>query len=341
MGHRESALETLNMTTQQLHTAYHGKRVFLTGHTGFKGKWLHAWLEHIGAHVTGYSLPNDICDPDTLERAMLKCDPDFVFHLAAQTIVGVGYSDPYLTYETNVNGTINVLNALRFIHHPCAAVIVTTDKVYENNGIGRPFSEADPLGGYDPYSSSKASAELAVSSWRRSFFTRRPGEIRIATARAGNVIGGGDTGTGRIVPDCLKAITQDKPLFLRMPLAIRPWQHVLDVLHGYLILGSKLMDGSTQQEPYNFGPPEENCISVFELCRMLAEHAKKTPAINFEKNQSFHEEPVIRLNSNRAIGSLGWRTKLTLSQSVKLTVDFSYGASHGNMPKQIAHYESI
>jgi len=238
---------------------YAGKKVFVTGHTGFKGSWLCEWLLGLGAEVTGYSLRpptqpalfeqialagrlkhiiGDIRDLPGLSRALKEAQPEFVFHLAAQPIVRDSYISPVQTFEVNLMGTVHVLEALRSVSHPCAAVLVTTDKCYENKEWAYGYREDAPLGGHDPYSASKAAAEVAISSYRRSFFQSHP--VSVASARAGNVIGGGDWAVDRIVPDCIRALEKKQPIPVRNPRATRPWQHVLEPLSGYLWLGACL-----------------------------------------------------------------------------------------------------
>jgi len=246
-----------------LHTLYTGKTVWLSGHTGFKGGWMAAWLLELGAKVHGFALPPsttpslfeqlclkerlhhepaDLRDAAAVERSIQGAKPDFVFHLAAQAIVRTSFEQPVGTYMTNVIGTIHVLEALRKLEKPCSAVFVTTDKCYENRESLYGYREEDPLGGFDPYSSSKASAELAISSWRRSFFLHHP--VRISSARAGNVIGGGDWAKDRIVPDCIRALQSGEPIPVRNKVSTRPWQHVLDPIGGYLWLAAMLSQPS-------------------------------------------------------------------------------------------------
>jgi CDP-glucose 4,6-dehydratase len=254
-----------------------GKQIFVTGHTGFKGAWLAEWLLSLGAKVHGFALSpptepalfdqlglrdrlhhelGDVCDAAAVSRSLLAAQPDFVFHLAAQSLVSPSYAQPIETYSTNVMGTVHVLDALRALKKPCAAVFITTDKCYENREWLYGYREDDPLGGYDPYSSSKAAAEIAIASYRRSFFQNHP--VKIASARAGNVIGGGDWAKDRIVPDCIRALQQGQPISVRNPRATRPWQHVLEPLSGYLWLAACLMKDHRPQTT-DLRPPTADC----------------------------------------------------------------------------------
>jgi len=262
---------------------FRGRRVLVTGHTGFKGSWLSLWLRELGADVTGYalaaddpsmfralelqsicdSIENDIRDADALTDVIDRVRPDFVFHLAAQSLVLASYDDPLATIQTNVIGTANVLDALRRIGHPCTAIIVTSDKCYENREWVYAYRENEPMGGHDVYSMSKGAAELVVASYRRSFFD--DAKIRVASARAGNVIGGGDWAENRIVPDAIRALSSSQPIDVRNPHAIRPWQHVLDPLGGYLLLASRLANDAQCADAWNFGPVAEDTRTVEEL----------------------------------------------------------------------------
>ena len=253
--------------------AYRDKVVWLSGHTGFKGAWLATWLLRLGARVHGFSLPadelslfnqlglesrlgheiGDVRDIEAVKESITRVRPDFVFHLAAQALVRRSYEEPLLTYATNIMGTAHVLEALCLLNKPCAAVFVTTDKCYENRETDHAYVEEDHLGGYDPYSSSKAAAEIVISAYRRSFFGKSP--VRIASARAGNVIGGGDWALDRIVPDCIRHLQKGEPIPIRNPGATRPWQHVLEPLSGYLWLAAELWRGNTEAATaFNFGP---------------------------------------------------------------------------------------
>ncbi len=307
---------------------YRGKHVFLTGHTGFKGSWLAEWLVQLGARVSGYSLPPpttpslfeqlglasrierhvlaDIRDQTRLTEALVESRPDFVFHLAAQPLVRESYRTPIDTYTTNVLGTLHVLEALRRVTHPCAAVLVTTDKCYENREDARAYSEHDPLGGHDPYSSSKAAMEIAVSSWRRSFFHNHP--VRLATARAGNVIGGGDWAADRIVPDCIRALQRGKPISVRNPRAVRPWQHVLEPLGGYLWLAARLAAPTADPQfasAFNFGPADESSRSVREVVEALLQEWPGSWS-DASAPGAVHEASLLQLSIAKARETLSW-----------------------------------
>ena len=310
--------------------AYKGKRVWLSGHTGFKGAWLAEWLLSLGAHVHGYALPPDsaqplfgglslcprlesefadIRDAATVRRSIADYQPDFIFHLAAQPLVRLSYEIPLETMATNVMGTAHVLEALRDLRKPCAAVMVTSDKCYENLETGHPHTEADPMGGRDPYSASKGMAELAVASYQRSFFTAEH-PVRVASARAGNVIGGGDLAADRIVPDIIRARTAGLALAIRNPSATRPWQHVLEPLSGYLWIGACLASPSRARVPaevasgFNFGPDSEAVRTVGEL---VAGFARAWPDLRIETGPPGpHEAAKLSLSIAKAERVLGW-----------------------------------
>jgi CDP-glucose 4,6-dehydratase len=318
--------------------AFRDREVWVTGHTGFKGSWLCGWLLSLGARVHGYALPpptnpalfeqlaltgrlhheiGDVRDAGAVRRSLLAVQPDFVFHLAAQALVLKSYQDPAETYATNVMGTVHVLDALRDLTRPCAAVFVTTDKCYENRETGRAYREDDPLGGHDPYSSSKAAAEIAIAAYRRSFF--RDHRVRIASARAGNVIGGGDWACDRIVPDCVRALASGTPIAVRNPAATRPWQHVLEPLSGYLWLAACLSPGRTVRPTgrrtaaasdlataFNFGPSDDANRTVAEL---VVEFLAHWPGGRWEDRsdpQAAHEAGTLRLSIRKAHRLLGW-----------------------------------
>jgi CDP-glucose 4,6-dehydratase len=318
-------------------SVWHNKKVFLTGHTGFKGAWLALWLTQLGAQVRGFALdpttnPNlcdtlhlkdqiddirgDIRAPRALDEAMVAFAPEIVFHLAAQPLVRLSYSDPITTYETNVIGTARVLNAVRRIGSVRAVVSVTTDKCYENKEWLWPYRESDPLGGYDPYSSSKACAEIVTAAFRSSYFpTERIADHRvaIATARAGNVIGGGDWSTDRLLPDLVRGFLSGAPVAIRRPRAIRPWQHVLEPLHGYLLLAEKLLTGDAKYcRAYNFGPSEGDARPV----QWIADHMAATwgdgASWILDEEPGVHEAGLLRLDVSLARGDLAWTPRLTL-----------------------------
>lgn len=357
-----------------LHQLFNGKKIFLTGHTGFKGAWLTLWLIRMGARVSGYSLESeirpglleqfgvleslhshtiaDIRDRETLKQALLATNPDFVFHLAAQPLVRRSYREPTETFMTNVMGTISLLEAMRELEKPCIGIFITTDKCYENQENGRNYAETDALGGHDPYSSSKACAELAIASWRRSFFqTGYP--VTIASARAGNVIGGGDWAEDRIIPDAMRSLREGKPVQVRNPHAVRPWQHVLEPLHGYLRLAQCLAKVALEDTSalnsfcgaYNFGPNNEASRSVQDL---IIETLKHWPGSweDLSQTNSVHEASLLHLDSQKAETLLGWRTVWGFSESVARTVQWYRNAIYKNVSlyeftlKQIREFES-
>ena len=275
---------------------YKNKKVLITGHTGFKGSWLTLWLKSLGADVLGYSLEpetnpsmyeeleiygkcknvfGNILDEKLLNEAFKEFQPDIVFHLAAQPLVRLSYKEPILTYKTNVIGTLNVLESARNCNSVKAFVNVTTDKCYENNEIRIGYKEDDPMGGYDMYSSSKGCVEIMSSSYRRSFL-QEEGSMAMATARAGNVIGGGDWAVDRLIPDCIRGINSDKNIEIRNPIAIRPWQFVLEPLSGYLLLGQKLLEeGKNFAQGFNFGPKEDSVLTVADVAQKVVQYYGK------------------------------------------------------------------
>lgn len=318
---------------------YAGRRVLLTGHTGFKGSWLALWLERLGAQVHGLALapatsPNhwgmlaldldqtiaDIREYGVLVETMRRARPEIVFHLAAWPLVRASYADPLATWATNVMGTAHVLQACREVGGVQAAVIVTTDKCYENHETPRAYTETDPLGGHDPYSASKAGAELVAQSYRRSFFGS--GTPLVATARAGNVIGGGDWSDDRIVPDAARAVAAGAHLEIRSPGAVRPWQHVLDSLSGYLTLGQQLLQARrTAAAAWNFGPREQDSCSVEDLLQGLRHH---WPQLHWRlsRQPQPHEAKLLRLDIAKAEAELGWRPVWGLQQAIAATADW-------------------
>jgi CDP-glucose 4,6-dehydratase len=331
--------------------AYAGRRVFLTGHTGFKGSWLALWLTRLGAVVRGYALPpdtepalwdllglaergvedvrGDIRDLEGLRGALAEFEPDIVFHLAAQALVLEGYADPVGTYDTNVMGTVNVLEAVRSTPSARAVVIVTSDKCYENREIpGYAYLETDPMGGFDPYSSSKGAAELVTAAYRRSFFSA-PGSARVASVRAGNVIGGGDWAADRLIPDAVRAVAAGGPVVVRNPDAVRPWQHVLDPLSGYLLLGSRLLaeDGGAFTEAFNFGPPRESAVPVSRVMDLFTESWPGASWVSPPRGDAPHEATFLMLDWAHARDRLGWAPRWTLEQAVARTAEWYQGTS--------------
>lgn len=335
------------MAETLLHRFYRNKRVWVSGHTGFKGSWLTHWLVDLGAEVHGFSQPppttpslfealqpatricheiGDVRDADAVKRSILDFQPDHVFHLAALPIVRTSYEQPVETYRTNLFGSIHVLEALRSLEKPCAAVMITTDKVYENREWLWGYREEESLGGFDPYSSSKASAELAIASWRSSFFQNHP--VRVASARAGNVIGGGDWARDRIVPDCMRALQSGEVFAVRNKVATRPWQHVLEPLSGYLWLGAVLSDPSLRPFPeelyssaFNLGPQLESNRTVAEL---VAEAFKHWPGKwrDASDPNAVHEAKLLNLATDKAHHLLNWWPTWNFQQAIAATVQW-------------------
>lgn len=333
------------MTFEELKSVYEGKKVFLTGHTGFKGTWMTLILKQLGAIVKGYSLPpvehnalyhqvraelycesviGDIRNREKLHREIDKFQPDFIFHMAAQALVIDSYINPVETFQTNVMGTVHVLDALRELKNPCKSIMITTDKVYENQEREAPYKENEPLGGYDPYSNSKACCELAISSYRLSFFNPEQYDehkMSIASVRSGNVIGGGDWSENRILPDIARALIADEIILVRNPDSVRPWQHVLDPLHGYLVLGAKMTaDPVKYAQAYNFGPVPEERMNVKEL---VEEAINVWGGGNYDISgnpNKLHEAGLLRLNIDKAKAELNWLPKFTAQQAVSQTI---------------------
>lgn len=328
---------------------FEGKRVLITGHTGFKGSWLAIWLHRLGAEVYGVALDPgtpqdnfvlsgigsrikediraDIRDRKAMEDIFRRCRPEIVFHLAAQPLVRLSYDIPAETYDTNVMGTVNVMEAIRAAGSVRVAVMITTDKCYENREQARGYKEDDPMGGYDPYSSSKGAAEIAIASWRRSFFNPEKFGIThstaIASARAGNVIGGGDWATDRILPDCIRALEAGKPIPIRNPKAVRPWQHVLEPLGGYLLLAEKMWEHPAEFcEGWNFGPDEKSICTVREVAEKVVEHYGSGSLEIASDSNAPHEAQLLTLDITKAGERLGWKPRLSIDRCIGMTVDW-------------------
>lgn len=317
-----------------------GKRVFVTGHTGFKGSWLTSLLTQAKAEVTGYSLPatpekchfnllelagdinhieGDVRDRSKLEKAIADCKPEIIFHLAAQPIVRTSYEDPVATFETNVMGGWNLLEAVRQSDGIRALVFITSDKCYENVNWVWGYRETDQLGGHDPYSASKGAAEVVFSSYMRSFFEQRE-ELGTATVRAGNVIGGGDWADARIVPDCVRAIAANEPIVLRYPSATRPWQHVLEPLSGYLTTAIKLLEDPKKfSGAWNFGPHAGDVSTVLDLAEAMVKHLGKGEIIAETPPANQYEAQLLQLNCDKAQQLMGWKPRWSAAEAIEAT----------------------
>jgi CDP-glucose 4,6-dehydratase len=350
-----------------LRQVYNGKRVFLTGHTGFKGSWLLQILHSLGANVKGYSLAPeksndlynqiggdklcyssviaDISDKQKLQTELVRFEPDFVFHLAAQPLVRRGYDMPSYTFMVNAQGTAHVLDAMRNLKQPCTGVMITTDKVYDNPERGLPFAEDDKLGGYDPYSASKASAEIVIDSYRRSFFNPAKYDTHktsIAAARAGNVIGGGDYSDDRIVCDIVRAISFGETVGLRNPQSVRPWQHVLEPLGAYLLLGAKMTEDPVRYSTaYNFGPNPDEMLTVEDLVKIFIDHYGAGDYKDVSDSSALHEAKLLLLNSNKAMADLGWQPMMDGRTAIQWTAAWyadRHRPAHEKCMAQIADY---
>ena len=326
---------------------YHGKRILITGHTGFKGGWLSLWLQNLGADVLGYSLPPpttpnlftvagvqdkinsiiaDIRDKEALFKAFNRHKPEIVFHLAAQSLVRPSYSDPVETYETNVMGTVNVLEACRLNPSVHAMVNVTSDKCYENIGKKEGYVENDKMGGSDPYSASKGCSELIAQSYLQSFFNPdnyATHGVAMASARAGNVIGGGDWGVDRLIPDCIKAFNEKKKIMIRYPNATRPWQHVLEPLYGYLLLAQHLYEGGGHYTGgWNFGSDDENSKQVHWIVDKMVELWGENSSWTTHEGPHLKEANTLTLDCSKAKKQLHWESKYNLETALKNTIDW-------------------
>jgi len=345
-----------------------GRRVLITGHTGFKGGWLAAWAKRLGALPSGFALAptgqqnlceaagierqvagrrGDIRDAAALEGALREARPEIVLHLAAQSLVRPSYADPVVTFATNVMGTVNLLQAVRATPSVRAVIVVTSDKCYENREDGRAYGEDDPLGGHDPYSASKACAEIVTSAWRRSFLGTGDRPVALASVRAGNVIGGGDWSEDRLVPDFVRAMTSGTGFEIRNPTATRPWQHVLEPISGYLTLAEKLCaEGAGVAEAWNFGPDPADCRPVSYLAERMTGLWSNGAGWSPQPGRHPHEAHFLMVDSTKARARLGWRPRLGLDRALDWTVDWYRRAQGGEdawalMEEQIRRYERL
>lgn len=328
---------------------YKGKRVLVTGHTGFKGSWLSIWLHELGAEVIGVGLDPytdkdnfvlseiggkmkadiraDIRDGEKMKQIFAEFQPEIVFHLAAQPLVRLSYEIPVETYETNVMGTINVMEAIRSTESVKVGVMITTDKCYENKEQLEGYIETDSFGGYDPYSSSKGACEIAIQSWRRSFFNPadfgKKHHVSLASVRAGNVIGGGDWSKDRIIPDCIRALETTKVIDIRSPKAVRPWEHVLEPLSGYMLLAQKMWNDPTGFcEGWNFGPEADSVLTVWEVASAIISNFGYGELRDVSNPDALHEANLLMLNINKAKNRLGWKPRLNAKECAVLTSDW-------------------
>lgn len=348
-------------------SAWAGRRVLVTGHTGFKGSWLSLWLHQMGAEVTGFALPpptepslfgaariselithveGDVRDAAMLHRTVEACAPEVIFHLAAQPLVRLSYREPVETYATNVMGTVHLLDAARQVKGVKAILCVTSDKCYENREWIWPYRETDRMGGHDPYSNSKGCAELVVSAWRDSFFAK-DGPL-LASARAGNVIGGGDWADDRLIPDLIRAMSSHVAPLIRSPESVRPWQHVLEALHGYILLAEQLLAGErAYTEGWNFGPSDEDARPVSWIVeRLQAAWGSGGDKMLADTGPKPHEATLLRLDSSKARSRLGWRPRLPLDAALRWISEWHQAVAAGGDARtvtmdQIARFIAI
>jgi len=358
--------------TPPLNDFYKGKKVFVTGHTGFKGAWLVYALHKAGAVIQGYALEPgmglslygqiedtvhiqsviaDINDDQKLEAELLSFQPDYVFHLAAQSLVRRSYREPLNTFSTNVIGTANLLNALTKLEKPCAIILITTDKVYENQEWHYPYRETDRLGGYDPYSASKACAELVIDSFRQSFFNPSKFDSHkkaIASVRAGNVIGGGDWSEDRLIPDIIRALAEDSPVIIRNPSAVRPWQHVLEPVFGYLRMGQLLAaEPARFGGAWNLGPANTDNLPVSDIVQQAIDIWGKGTIDLQTDPHAVHEAGLLKLDISKAINLLGWKPRMDTSQAIERTINWyrsfyeKKGTAAELLEADVLYYQSL
>lgn len=351
--------------------AYQGKKVFITGHTGFKGSWLCLWLHALGAEVTGYalgpptdpslfeiarigelitSIHGDVRDLGGLQRAMAKAEPEIIIHMAAQPLVRDSYTEPRETYEINVMGTVNLLEAVRSCLGVKAVINVTTDKCYENREWVWGYRENEPMGGYDPYSNSKACSELVTVAYRNSFFNPEKYTehgVAVASVRSGNVIGGGDWAMDRLLPDCVRAVLQSEPIIIRSPQAIRPWQHVLEPLAGYLMLARALYEqGPRYAEGWNFGPDDKDAKTVEWIVKQFCDAWGEGIAYHLDSGDHPHEAHYLKLDCSKAKSELGWWPQGDLEKAINAIIDWTRAYRDGQDMRafclgQIKEYEDV
>jgi len=362
---KKTSKKTLNYLKE-----FRNKTVLVTGHTGFKGSWLTSWLTLLGSKVIGLSInipsyPShfkalklekkiihkkvDVRNLKLMKNIFKKYQPDYIFHLAAQALVKKSYSEPIYTWQTNTVGTLNILESLKEVKKKCSVVIITSDKSYRNLEIKRGYVENDILGGSDPYSASKASAELAIQSYINSFFSSKKTKIKIGIARAGNVVGGGDWSSDRLIPDCVKSWAKNKKVLIRNPKSTRPWQHVLEAVNGYLLLAYSLTKNKKLHgEAFNFGPNHKKNYSVIFLVNIMKKFWKKVSWKVIKKNKiRFHESNLLKLNCNKAKSKLKWKSILSFSETIKMVArwyKFYYTKSKNVYEitiNQIKEYENL
>lgn len=348
---------------------FYKKKVLITGHTGFKGSWLTCWLLKYKANIVGISkdVPTnpshykslglkrsikeyffDIENKNKIEKIIKIEKPDFIFHLAAQAIVSKSFNDPYTTWKSNTFGILNILETLRFVKKKTYVVLITSDKSYKNVEVNRGYKEEDILGGDDPYSASKGSAEILINSYIKSFFNKKKTNIFIATARAGNVIGGGDWSKDRLIPDCVKTCSKNKKLLIRNPNSTRPWQHVLEVIFGYMTLMNSIKKNiKFHGEVFNFGPAYNDRLKVIEVIKLMKTHWPKIKWKTSLQKSNFYESKLLFLNSNKAKKNFSWNCILNSKESIKLTSEWYKDFYSKDMKKskttikQIEKYEKI
>jgi CDP-glucose 4,6-dehydratase len=346
-----------------------GKKVFITGHTGFKGSWLALWLNKLGAEVTGYALkphtnPSlydiswlenivqsiiaDINDADKLNKTLNEIQPDFIFHLSAQALVRESYKDPVYTYQTNVMGTLNLFEAVRKLNKKVIVINITSDKCYDNKEVDYGYCESDAMGGYDPYSSSKGCSELVTTAYRNSFFNPNMYEINhkvsLASVRAGNVIGGGDFSADRLIPDVFRSILNNERLIIRCPDSIRPWQHVLEPLNGYMMLAQNMWERPVEFcEGFNFGANNEDSIPVRKILEKISQIYNGEINYEIDQNENPHEAHFLKLNCDKAKKILGWKPLFDIENALKFTVEWfeAYKRGEDITLKQITEYEKL